>query len=78
VCWETLKYPTPANIVCRQLGYHRAYKPVGVSVPTNAKDATFSGSIYCDEQEKSLSQCSIHVGANKRCSALSNIECKCS
>jgi hypothetical protein len=64
--------------VCRHLGYGQwAYSLVNVPTPTDAKDATFSGSINCNGGEKYLSQCSITVSTSESCSELSYIECKC-
>ena len=75
VCWQSLQ--NQANdIVCRHLGYDNVYSFVNISTPTDAKDATFSGSINCNGEEKYLSQCSINVSANESCSGLSYIECK--
>ncbi len=78
VCWESLKnYYYARDIVCRQLGYPRVYSFGNVSIPTDAKHATFCGNINCNYQMKYLSQCSITVSASDRCSGLSYIECKC-
>ena len=77
VCWQSLKNQAK-YIVCRQLGYY--YRPrllVNISTPTDAKNATFSGSINCNGEEKYLSQCSINASASQSCSELSYIECKC-
>ncbi len=75
VCWQSSMRNLATYIVCRHLGYSRAYSFVNVSTPTNAKDATFSGSINCNGEEKYLSQCSINVSANESCSGLLYIEC---
>ncbi len=74
VCWQSLQNLTK-NIVCRHLGYYAAYSLVNISIPTNAKDATFSGSINCTGEEKYLSQCSINASASESCSELSYIIC---
>ncbi len=73
VCWQSLRKKFK-DIVCRHLGYNRAYSIVNVSTPTNVKDATFA-SINCDDEEKYLSQCSINVSASESCSGLSYIKC---
>ncbi len=70
VCWQSLKNQAK-DIVCRHLGYYKAYSLVNISTPTNAKDSTFSGSINCNGEEKYLSQCSINASASERCSELS-------
>ena len=74
VCWQSLNY-NAMHTVCRQLGYYRAYSLVNVSNTTDAKDATFSGSISCIGEEKYLSQCSINASASESCSDLSYITC---
>ncbi len=74
VCWESLKNQAE-YVVCRHLGYYRVYSIFNVSIPTNAKDATFSGSINCNGEEKYLSQCSINASASESCSGLSYIGC---
>ncbi len=76
VCWERLHY-YERETVCRQLGYRRAYSVVNMPVPTDAKNATFSGSINCNDREKYLSQCSITASASESCFQLSYIQCKC-
>ncbi len=74
VCWQSLKNQAK-DIVCRHLGYDELYSVVNISIPANAKDATFSGSINCNGEEKYLSQCSINALASESCSGLSYIEC---
>ena len=75
VCWESLNYNSK-DFVCRHLGYRYSYSIViNVSIPTDAKDATFSGSINCNVEEKYLSQCPINASASESCSELSYIEC---
>ena len=76
VCWERINYYEKYT-VCRHLGYPRAYSVINVPAPTDAKDATFSGSINCNSREKYLSLCSITASASQSCSHLSYIECKC-
>ena len=63
------------NVVCAQLGYKQAVSLVQKAVPSDSKDAIFSGSIDCDGGEKNLSQCSITNSSNS-CSKLSYIKCK--
>ncbi len=75
-CWQSLDSHA-RNTVCRQLGYLTTYSVVNVPVPTDAKDATFSGRINCNSQRKYLSQCSITPSAIQTCSELSYMECKC-
>jgi hypothetical protein len=65
------------STVCRHLGYDSGYFLVGRSTPTDDKNATFSGSINCNRNERYLSQCSITASANESCSELSYIQCKC-
>ena len=74
VCWQSLK-DYAKDIVCGHLGYNRVYSLVNISIPTNAKDATFSGSINCNGEEKYLSQCSINASVSESCSGLSYIGC---
>ena len=74
VCWQTLKNGA-RDTVCRHLGYYKAYSLVNVSVPTDAKHATFSGSINCHHQGKYLSQCATSFSSSKSCSGLSYIHC---
>ena len=77
VCWESLQNYWAKQTVCRHLGYGRSYSLVNVSAPTDAKNATFSGSIKCNGGEKYLSQCSITASVSQSCSGLSYIQCKC-
>ena len=77
VCWQSLKQKKATETVCRHLGYLKSYSFDKVSIPTDAKDTTFSGSINCNGVEKYLSQCSINASASESCSELSYIECKC-
>ena len=74
VCWKSLN-DVSSHVVCRHLGYDDAYSLINVSVPTDAKHATFSGSISCNGDEKYLSQCSINSSSSESCSALSYIHC---
>ncbi len=74
VCWQSLNY-NAKNTVCRHLGYSDVYSLVNISIPTNAKEGKFSGSINCDGEEKYLSQCSINSSASESCSGLSYIGC---
>jgi hypothetical protein len=75
VCWQSLKN-SAKDVFCRQLGYGYLFIPLlNVSAPTDAKSATFSGSIDCNGSEKYLSQCSITSSANKSCSEFSHIHC---
>ncbi len=74
VCWQSLQNQA-RRIVCRHLGYTWSYSFHSVSIPTDAKDATFSGSINCNGEEKYLSQCSINASASETCSGLSYIDC---
>ena len=76
VCWQSLKNRA-RETVCHDLGHDGVYSLVKMSTPTDAKDATFSGSINCNGQEKYLSQCSINASASESCSELSYIRCKC-
>ena len=78
VCWQSLQqnYRTQET-VCRHLGYYSAYSPVNISTPTDAKNATFSGSINCNYGDRYLSQCSINASASESCSELAYIQCKC-
>ena len=64
--------------VCRHLGYDYGYFLVNISTPTDAKNATFSGSMNCNNGDRYLSQCSITASTNESCSELSYIQCKCS
>ena len=75
VCWQSLKNQAE-YVVCRHLGYDDSYSLVNISIPTNAKDTTFSGSINCNGEEKYLSQCSIYASASESCSGLSYIGCE--
>ena len=76
VCWQSLKNQAK-DIVCRHLGYYHSPRSfVNISTPTDAKNATFSGSIKCNGKEKYLSQCSINASASQSCSELSYIQCK--
>ena len=77
VCWESSLNYHARITVCRYLGYSYPYSFVNVSIPTDAKDATFSGSINCNYGVRYLSQCSITVSASESCSGLSYIECEC-
>ena len=74
VCWESLNNQAK-DIVCLHLGYYRAYSLVNISIPKDAKDTTFSGSINCNGEEKYLSQCSIIASAGETCSGMSYIGC---
>ena len=74
VCWQSLENQAK-DTVCRHLGYYAAYRLVNISIPTNAKDATISGSINCNSEAKYLSQCSINASASESCSGLSYIGC---
>ena len=74
VCWGSLKN-NANDMVCHHLGYDELYSVVSVSTPTDAKDATFSGSINCNGEEKYLSQCSMNASASQSCSGLLYIEC---
>ncbi len=74
VCWQS-SLNLDKDIVCHHLGYYNAYSLVNISTPTDAKDATFPGSINCNGEEKYLSQCSINALASESCSGLSYIEC---
>ena len=65
------------STICRHLGYDYGYFLVNISTPTDAKNATFSGSINCNSGDRYLSQCSINTSASKSCSGLSYIQCKC-
>jgi hypothetical protein len=65
------------STVCHQLGHNGIYFLVNISTPTDAKNATFSGSVNCNGQGKYLSQCSITASASESCSELSYIQCKC-
>ena len=78
VCWQSLEQNYMAiSTVCRHLGQSNAYYSlVNISTPTDAKNATFSGSINCNGKEKYLSQCSITASVNERCSELSYIRCR--
>jgi hypothetical protein len=76
VCWQSLKNDAK-HTVCRHLGYGKAYSFANISTPADAKNATFSGSINCNGEEKYLSQCSINASASENCSELSYTECKC-
>ena len=76
VCWQSSNY-WAMRIVCRHLGLYYVYSLVNISTPTDAKNATFSGSINCNGNERYLSQCSITASANESCSELSFIRCKC-
>ena len=80
VCSQSLHQNYKAlHTVCRQLGYaDYGYFPVGISTPMDAKNATFSGSINCNNGDRYLSQCSITASTNESCSELSYIQCKCS
>ena len=64
-------------IVCRQLGYDDGHFLVNISTPTDAKNATFSGSINCNWADRYLSQCSITASASESCSELAYMRCKC-
>ena len=78
VCWESLQNYWANHTVCCHLGYGQSYSLiVNVSAPTDAKYATFSGSINCNSRDKYLSQCSITASASQSCSGLSYIQCKC-
>ena len=77
VCSQSLQIYQAMSTVCRHLGYDSAYFFVGISTPTDAKNATFSGSINCNNGDRYLSQCSITTSANESCSELSYIQCKC-
>ena len=74
VCWQSLKNRAE-DTVCRHLGYYWDYSFVSLFTPTDGKDATFSGSINCNGEEKYLSQCSISASARENCSELSYIVC---
>ena len=74
VCWRSLNYNV-MHTVCRHLGYSFAYFVVNITTPTDAKDATFSGIINCNGEEKYLSQCSINASASESCSGLPYINC---
>ena len=74
VCWQS-SLNLDKDIVCHHLGYYNAYSLVNISTPTDAKDATFPGSINCNGEEKYLSQCSINASASESCSGLSYIGC---
>ena len=74
VCWQSLKNQAKGT-VCRHLGYSWLYSLINITTPTDAKDATFSGSINCNGEEKYLSQCSINASASESCSELSYMKC---
>ena len=74
VCWGGLDYWS-GEVVCRHLGYDRSYSVVNVSIPRNAKEATFSGSINYNSDAKFLSQCSISASSSRSCLGLSYIKC---
>ncbi|CAB4032471.1 retinoschisin-like, partial, partial [Paramuricea clavata] len=74
VCWKSLKNQAK-DIICRHLGYNGIFSLVNISTPTDAKNATFSGSINCNGEEKYLSQCSITASTGDSCSELSYIQC---
>ena len=78
VCWESLKNSGywAQRTVCRHLGMDSSASLVNVSVPSNVKKATFSGSINCNYETKFLSQCSISTSSGENCSELSYIDCK--
>ena len=76
VCWQSSNL-LAMYIVCRHLGYNYVSSLVNIPTPTDAKNATFSGSINCNWGERYLSQCSINASANESCSELSYIQCKC-
>jgi hypothetical protein len=77
VCSQGLQNYEAMSTICRHLGYDGGCSLVNISTPTDAKNATFSGSINCNGREKYLSQCSIHASAGESCSELSYIRCKC-
>ena len=75
VCWGSLKNWVARDAVCRHLGYEGGYFLINVSITTDAKHATFPGSISCNGEEKYLSECSINSSSSESCSALSYIHC---
>jgi uncharacterized phage-associated protein len=78
VCSQSLQQNYDAmSTVCRQLGHNGAYFLVNISHQTDAKNATFSGSINCNYGDRYLSQCSINASASESCSGLAYIQCKC-
>ena len=74
VCWKSLK-DKGKDIACRHLGHDAANFLISFNASPEAKDATFSGSISCNGEEKYLSQCSITASADGSCSELSFIRC---
>ena len=78
VCSQSLQQNYDArSTVCRHLGHDGSYSLVNIPTPTDAKNATFSGSINCNSGDRYLSQCSINALASESCSELSYMECKC-
>ena len=75
VCWGSLKSYS-AYAFCRHLGYSLSPSIGNVRAPTQAKEATFSGSINCYNDVKFFSQCSISTSSTQSCSELSYMECK--
>ena len=65
-----------ASAFCRHLGYTGFELRRTVAPPTDAKEATFSGSIKCHINVKFVSQCSISTSSKKSCSKLTYIYCK--
>ena len=72
VCSETLITET-LNIVCTQLGYWET--ETESSAVASLKLQTFSGSIKCTGDEKTLSQC-VTERSDRDCSKQSYITCK--
>ena len=79
LCLESLSNANwwPVTSVCLHLGYDgRSTSSTGVSVPSNAKEATFSGSIKCSSGQLVSNWCSISFSPNHSCFWLANMNCK--
>jgi hypothetical protein len=74
VCGEGLK-KTDADVVCRHLGYQKAYSLMSIPNPMDVKAATISR-LYCSGNHIKLSQCKVTIADSKSCLQLSYIECK--
>ena len=75
VCWQSLN-KNAYNVICRQLlGYPHGVLFGNISNPVDAKDAIFSGIINCNGREEYISQCSINMQENGRCSEITYIQC---
>ena len=55
--------------------YYYSYFVANVSIPVDAKEATFSGSISCFHEVQFLSQCPFRASSSENCSRLAYINC---